>query len=313
MLREVLIVAVLAGGLFAVGAPAAGSDWSRAPRVLGGEVLLHPFDDRDRDLPFPHMSLNRGTSRFDAILMHNFPVPGWSGQGYSMEGDAMSFIDLAWMPVLPEAVDFTLYTCFRAAPTETLATLLGQQDLDSDQLLALEVNEMGLLQGRVRTEGDTLNVVIGPARVDDGAWHCAALVRDGSTLRLWMDARVQREVPLVDYHGFDLQTRLYTGCKAQGMMGVECLVGAIDEPRMYDRALGAMELTKIYAYPTESPLLAVRLAADGSAPQVSLRPDMYHPLDAPPGAMVNPGVVAWAEVGGHGLGRALLPATPAGL
>jgi hypothetical protein len=82
--------------------------------------------------------------------------------------------------------------------------------------------------------------LVGVTPVTDGQWHHVAVVYDGSFKRLYVDGNLEASSPFslpVDTN--DLKVRL--GFNEQSPVGQYS--GALDDVRIYDRAISGQEIT----------------------------------------------------------------------
>jgi hypothetical protein len=85
----------------------------------------------------------------------------------------------------------------------------------------------------------------GASQIKDGKWHHLAGVRTGDTAHLYVDGRREKGEPTKAFGDVTNQERMYIGrtswCGTSGY-----LIGAVDEFRLYNRALTEQEVLVLY-------------------------------------------------------------------
>ncbi len=141
--------------------------------------------------------------------------------------------------------DFTAMTWIRYGTTQTDQALLWayQQGADLSQFWLRAEPGSGRIRGFIETANGSAQVVSTSAYANN-AWHHVALQRSGSVLRLFVDgAQVSSAAAPIGTVSPIRPFRIYAG---QRLDGTQRLDGALDELRLYNRALSAAEVRDIW-------------------------------------------------------------------
>lgn len=175
-------------------------------------------------------------------------------------------------------------------------------------------NGQTLLRGRLMTGGDTETLIASTGELSTGVWVHVALVYDGSTLRLYKDGvevGVRSQAGAIDTSA---AVPAAIGNQPPGA-GNKSFDGAIDEVRIYCRALDAAEIQALVgAAPNDPPVADNDFAAvqtggstvidvlDGDTDDGTLDPATVQIVDNPQfgSVSVNPvtGAVTYSHFGG---------------
>ncbi|MBI4601620.1 MAG: hypothetical protein HY721_06630 [Planctomycetes bacterium] len=177
----------------------------------------------------------RGDLTFDAAS-----VPGRHGRALKLSGIDGEYLSLGNDAAfdLPEGLTVALWLRFDAlgaAGGESLVAKGGDAwRLKRDGTAAT----LRLTLTGVQVGGTSSSDLRGTVRVDDGAWHHAVAVYDGSRAALYMDGELDREVPA--------SGRIRRNSSSL-RIGDELFNGAVDEVRIYDFGLDADAARALYA------------------------------------------------------------------
>lgn len=89
--------------------------------------------------------------------------------------------------------------------------------------------------------------------VTDGEWHHIIATFDGAAQRLYLDGKLQKQIPRwqgavgVNPHGLTIGINLVNPDAELGQVGAS-FVGVIDEAMMYSRALSEEEVQRLYEW-----------------------------------------------------------------
>ncbi len=164
--------------------------------------------------------------------------------------------------------DFTVSLWFRYTPTATSANQpflsMGGVGGGTPQVWLRGEPEDGRISALMTARDGTApaaNAWVGTSDAyDDGAWHHLSLVRSGGTFTLTVDG--QESVTTADAAGSVSVSSAFGVHLGQGVDSRSQLAGALDEVRVYDRALTAAELTALRetgAAPQDHQVLALSL------------------------------------------------------
>lgn len=110
--------------------------------------------------------------------------------------------------------------------------------------------------------------VTAPVSLSDGNWHQIAVSREGTTLRCFVDSVESLETNAAVIDNVQNSAPLQIGLSScTGMDGTPKFVGAIDEMRVYNRALSKTEIQLLYPIPTNG--LVTYLPFNGNANDAS--------------------------------------------
>ncbi len=151
-----------------------------------------------------------------------------------------------------------------------------------------------------------LNLAAGRLDIDtrDGRWHHLAAVRQGQTVRLYLDARLAGEAP--DTAGtFDLLGDVYH-LGRDTRTGSTTFEGDLDDVRLWQRALSAEELAAVFR--GKVPGKPDAPSTEGLLAQYAFE----HPEGTPGEAGTAAAEYGMADTGGHPAGPFTAVATPQG-
>ena len=96
---------------------------------------------------------------------------------------------------------------------------------------------------KIQSAGSNIVSLKSNTDISDQAWHLVTMTRDsGAVYNMYIDGVFETTVTDSDYDNF--VGKLYFGSK--GLEGSLLWPGKIDEVRIYNRALSATEITKLY-------------------------------------------------------------------
>ncbi|SDT33029.1 sialidase family protein [Jiangella sp. DSM 45060] len=168
---------------------------------------------------------------------------GRYGQGFAFDGDRGRVqLPFRTTPVLG-AGDFTVSTWVRYDDASRDQALFWAYGMDGAPQVWLRAEPgQDRIRGMVTTAGGSASVASDGAYAD-GAWHHVALRREGDTVSLHVDGvEVASASGAAGAVSGDDPTPIYLG---QRLDGANRLDGALDEFRVYDRALTAAELIRL--------------------------------------------------------------------
>jgi hypothetical protein len=198
---------------------------------------------------------------------------GWStggrgGSSIALDG-AASFVDIADRDPLSLGTAGTLSAwIYLSAPPSELGSVVNKwsQTADDEYLFAVTSNRM--LFFAWHTAGGTtwgtpaFNQLIGTTQVPLATWTHVTVVRDRARISLYVNGALDRSVNAADQHPFRNGTSsLRLG--GQGRGRDRFFRGAIDEVRVFRRALSANEVASLYGQtPPITPVSPGIIAAD---------------------------------------------------
>ncbi|KUJ70834.1 laminin G [Streptomyces albus subsp. albus] len=202
-----------------------------------------------RQAPDPTTQDRAPGARAAAVLGGAEPTEGRFGQGLALDGvdDAVRLPYRAELPL--DARDFTVSLWFRYRATSGTQPFLWMGGVGNRQP---QVWLRGEPSGnRVRALITTVNgaapatsaSVSAPGAYNDGQWHHVALVRTGGRLSITVDGDSPISVP--DVPGTVSRTSPFGVHLGQSVDGRTQFTGALDEVRVYGRALTDTELRHI--------------------------------------------------------------------
>lgn len=157
-------------------------------------------------------------------------------------------VEIPYSPAVDvEAGDFTVTTWFRYAETTGTQAIFWAYRMNAAPQLWLRAEpEDNRLQAYLATGLGTAARISSPQAYNDGAWHHLALQRVGNQLTMYVDGASVATGPTppgapTNGREFGLHG-LYIG---QRLDGANRWAGALDEFRLYDRALTTEELDRI--------------------------------------------------------------------
>lgn len=202
------------------------------------EIAFVVLDDRDLHTPSTTPDVpGRSALVFDGVST----TRGVYGEGLAFDGQR-GRVQLPYRttPVLGSG-DFTVSTWIKYGDTskdQAIFWAYGQDDEPQVWLRAEPGSDR--IRGMVSTAGGSVAVKSASAYAD-GAWHHVALRRQGGTVDLYVDGvRAGSASGSAGAVQGDDPTPIYLG---QRLDGANRFHGAMDEFRIYDRALSATELT----------------------------------------------------------------------
>lgn len=173
-------------------------------------------------------------------------VPGFVGQAFSFSqwSDAVTFPDSA--AFRPSTI--TLEAWVKGGPQDAYGYILGKAYNSGGASYALYTSVDGSLVFYVRVlAGDVVSPSAG-TRVWDNQYHHVAGTYDGSFVRLYIDGvQVGDGTPghgAIRYSQSFQGGGLFLGCYRD--TGAQALLGQVDEPGLYHRALDSNEIAAVY-------------------------------------------------------------------
>ncbi|MCH5373635.1 MAG: FG-GAP-like repeat-containing protein, partial [Planctomycetes bacterium] len=117
----------------------------------------------------------------------------------------------------------------------------------ADHYWMLSTVDDGALRFRLKTDDDTSTIAGG--RVSNGVWTHVVATYDGATMRLYQDGVAVASAPKAGWltPGPEVEVWIGDNPPSQGSRPWD---GAIDDVRIYDRALSDAEVEQLYAEPT---------------------------------------------------------------
>lgn len=187
-------------------------------------------------------------------------VDGIVGSGLELAGD---YIETPLEPALMFGADeFTAAAWFRTERAESQAIMWAHSSNGADAKWWIRLEPA---QSRIRAHvngGDTNGFVSAPGDFADGRWHHVALARGDDAVTLYIDGEAAGSTAAVPGSVSNgALTGIRVGARVDGINNP--LAGAVDEVWMFDRALGAADISM--------------LAADNTVADVE--PVLHLPLD----------------------------------
>jgi sugar lactone lactonase YvrE len=134
--------------------------------------------------------------------------------------------------------DFTLEAWVKPAELQTAAPIFYKSAASSlGYALYAGGPEEGHAQGLVSRGSEAVAEVVSSEALPEEEWSHVALRSDGTDLRLYVDGRLEDSVPVEGTQGST--GPLHIGCNSEGE---EFFAGAIDQVRIYNRALTKAEI-----------------------------------------------------------------------
>lgn len=154
-----------------------------------------------------------------------------------------------WGGSQPFTVALWVKPASRSSPDASLLALRPDRQEDFYWSIGLTTGQLHLTLGRLQV--DAPDSVMAPGALSVGRWYHVAASSDGRQLRLFVDGRKVAVGPLVNSRGavFSSPPQLYLGYEHK--FDSNRLVGAIDEVRLWQRALHDDDLARLAA--TEPP------------------------------------------------------------
>ncbi|MBI2566496.1 MAG: VCBS repeat-containing protein [Candidatus Schekmanbacteria bacterium] len=213
----------------------------RAIAVPDGLVAYWPFEQGAGE-----MAADLSGRGHDGLLRGAvWNVSGRYGTALSLDGVG-AHVDAGYWGVQASAL--TVAAWFRAesfdnADARLVSKAAGPAEQEHDWMLSTTTSGGGMrLRGRLRAAGSTLTVIAASGDLQAGRWIHAAVVYDGSEVRLYKDGELVGSAPksgaLADSPG----TKVLVGSNPDGYAAFD---GLIDDVRIYDRALGADEIMAV--------------------------------------------------------------------
>ncbi|URN14817.1 MULTISPECIES: sialidase family protein [Streptomyces] len=209
----------------------------------------------------------------DGTLLGGLPgeVAGRIGRGAVSVSASRPGVEVPYLPALDVGSgDFTYTLWFRHTLTSTdanaaLLWAYGSVSGEPSLWVRAQPSQRRLLAW-AETPAGPVQVALGDtgssAAFGDGAWHLLALTRSGNTLRLSVDGTASAEA--TGLSGALTSAGTPEGLRVGSKPGnFDVLTGALDDVRLYGRALTAAELTKVAqsavgsggGYPADRPAL----------------------------------------------------------
>lgn len=226
------MVALPGGGL--------GLLYERGTTDYRSEIAFVRLTARDLNTPSTTPDVpGRSALVFDGVTT----TAGRYGQALAFDGDR-SRVQLPYRttPVLGSD-DFTVSSWFRSDDTSRDQALFWAYGMDGAPQVWLRAEPgQDRIRGMVTTASSSASVASDGAHAD-GGWHHVALRRQGDTVTLHVDGvAVASASGAAGAVSGDDPTPIYLG---QRLDGANRLHGALDEFRVYDRALTDSELTRL--------------------------------------------------------------------
>ncbi|WP_165977226.1 sialidase family protein [Nonomuraea diastatica] len=236
--------------------------YERGATDYRSEITFVRLDDRDLHTPSTTPDLpGRSALVFDGVTT----TQGRHGRALSFDG-RQGRVQLPYRttPVLGSD-DFTVATWVKYDDTGHDQAIFSAYGTNGEPRVSLRAEPGGdRIRGTVTTSDGPKSVTSAGAYAD-GAWHHVALRRQGGTVTLLVDGV---EVASASGDAGDVQTGdptpIYLG---QRLDGADRFHGAMDEFRVYDRALTGDELTRLRTRNTNGiPGLTARLPMNAVIP-----------------------------------------------
>ncbi len=183
-------------------------------------------------------------------------APGLVGQAFSFDGQG-SYVDL------PAAVgnlgtsDFTIDLWIKRTPRRGgVDPLLVKRTVNSQHILNLTINPAGRALVELRNQ-DQWGSLYSNRNLKAQVWHHLAVVRQGTTLRLYVDGQLDNQStsdPVVD---LEVPAPLILGASLTYSLHYQ---GLIDEVAVHNRALSVDEIERVYGASA-----VARWSAEGNA------------------------------------------------
>jgi hypothetical protein len=162
--------------------------------------------------------------------------------------------------------DFSLEAWFRTLGTTSSVVGKGSINAGGKRYI-LSLSSVDCASGQIKIEIDddtTKKFACSQTRVNDNNWHHAVGVRDGNTLRLYIDGKEEGTEDITGYGNIDSARSFIIGAIYDENLAAisQFMNGVIDSTRIYSRALSATEV--LSNYNSANIELQTRVGADTS-------------------------------------------------
>jgi len=212
--------------------------WASIPNALvvtNGLISYYTFDaeDIDGEIVLDIFGDNHGT-----IVGEPQSTPGHLGEGLDFGGQP----DCVELPqILAIGEDPVTYeTWFAKTQNASWQYLMTNKDNFDNNFFRLGFNEnSGQLRFYTEHDGEENTKFVTDADYDDGEWHHVVATRDGTVAKIYIDGVLVKEGKAMDGNigGDDTNWYLAQDGNTNGYH-----IGAMDEVRIYGRALSAKEV-----------------------------------------------------------------------
>ena len=222
----------------------------------------------------------RATGRFDQALTFDGSDDRVEAGTWNVAGTGLTLC--AWMRLAGPYAD---------NDARLVSKAVGSAEQDHAWMLSLTGGAPDIrLRFRLKTGGTTTTLIAGGGTVHTGAWHHAAAVYNGTTMRLYLDGTNVGETAKSGEIASS-SAAIFVGANPPAAYAP--FAGELDDVRIYNLALTGDEIIAVRSGPA-APAAPTLLAPDGAVNQLQLTgsPGHYLILQRSP-ALVDP---AWTDV-----------------
>ena len=183
-------------------------------------------------------------------------APGLVGQAFSFEGQG-SYVNLPAQVGNLGTSDFTIDLWLkRTQHRGGVDPIIVKRTVDSQHILNLTINQAGRALVELRNQDQWASLYTN-RNLKAQVWHHLALVRQGTTLRLYVDGQLDNQATAEQLVELTIPAPLILGASLAYSLHYQ---GLIDEVSVHNRALSVAEIERIYGASA-----VARWAAEGNA------------------------------------------------
>jgi concanavalin A-like lectin/glucanase superfamily protein len=247
------------------------------PQAIRRAICGFAFTEPGNALPRCRLLLRRRRRRRRVFGEHDGAIEGATWFDNGRFGKALSFdgtndcLSVPNDPALQLTEEFTLEAWIKSRGTGAWEPILSKNDAYSIWL----GEEPGHLRSYIREEDENEALAIDPNGIDENVWAHVAVTFDGQWMRLFVNGEFADKA--WSEGAATTASPLSIGCSEEPHEGF--FEGLIDEVRVYNRALGAGEVTRDKSNPVPIPPTAVTGEAEVFAPNEALLMGAVNPGD----------------------------------